>query len=153
MKKSLFLALVIFLIGVSIGAYLFNKTYSRNILPLVSCKTNCYSEKELAGLITSVLIQKTPSVLPHIVAETDKAIAIKSPFPQSPIHYVIFPKKDIKNIAEVAPEDQEYLMDIYKIISQLVEKDNLVNYQVITNGPGYQHMSFLHFHLRADKRN
>lgn len=144
---------VLLVSGIIIGALLFMNTASRNVLPYFSCKENCYTEKEIAGLATSVLIQKTPFLLPQVVAETDKAIAIKSPMPQSPIHYVIFPKKDIKNIAEVSEEDSKYLIDIYAIIAELVKRDNLQDYQVITNGPGYQHTTYLHFHLRAERTN
>ncbi len=142
----------IFIFGLLVGALLFHDTRPRPIVPFVSCTSNCYIKQEITGLVTSILIQKTPFLLPQVVLETDKAIAIKSPVPQSPIHYVIFPKKDIKNIGEITPEDQVYLMDVYAITSILVEKDKLEKYQVITNGPGYQHTSYLHFHLRAEKQ-
>jgi histidine triad (HIT) family protein len=151
MLKNYILLVSVFILGILIGAIFFHDTKSRNIIPYVTCKSDCFTEDEIVGLITSVLVQKIPVILPQVVAETDKAIAIKSPVPQSPIHYVIFPKKDIKNIAEVSEEDNEYLNDIYAIISELVDRDNLVNYQVITNGPGYQHTNYLHFHLKSEK--
>lgn len=153
LTPKIFIILLTFLIGFFAGAYLFQDTKSRPIFNLQPCKTNCYTQQEVLGLVTSVIILKTPDFIPEVVLETNKAIAITNPVPESPIHYLIFPKKDIKNIAEVTSDDQEYLTDMFSIISKLVEKDNLEKYQVITNGPGYQHTSFLHFHLRAEGKN
>ncbi len=149
--RKYLLVLILITLSFSIGALLFSDTKVKDRIPYISCKENCDTSKEIAGIVTSVLVQKTPFLIPQVVAETDKAFAIKNPAPQSPVHYVIFPKKDIKNIADVSQEDSEYIMDVYSVIAELVKRDKLVNYQVITNGPGYQHTSYLHFHLRAEK--
>ncbi len=150
-KCKLFI-FVSFVLGFSIGMYVFTGVQERPGISFQKCSTGCIEPREIVGILTSAGIQHFPAVIPKVL-ETDKAFAIKSPLPESPIHYVIFPKKDIKNIAEVSAEDSEYLMDVYAIINELVKKDNLTNYQVITNGPGYQHTSYLHFHLRAEKSN
>lgn len=142
--------LLIFIFGFILGVVLFRNVQEREIINLKKCSTGCLEPREIVGILTSAGIDNASLLIPKVI-ETDKAFAIKSPVPQSPIHYVIFPKKDIKNIAEISKEDNEYLMDVYAIIAELVRKDNLVNYQVITNGPGYQHTSYLHFHLRAEK--
>ncbi len=99
------------------------------------------------GLLGSIGMQFAPESLPGIVMETDKTIVIKHPRPAQPIHYVIIPKKDIKNIAELEAGDEEYVQDAAKVIGELVRRDNLVSYRVITNGPGYQSVAYLHFHL------
>ncbi len=150
-KCKLFI-FISFLLGFIIGMYVFTDVRERPSISFKKCLTGCIEPREIAGILTSAGIQHFPAVIPKVL-ETDKAFAIKSPLPESPIHYVIFPKKDIKNIAEVSSEDSEYIMDVYAIITELVQKDKLVDYQVITNGPGYQHTSYLHFHLRAEKGN
>lgn len=151
MKKQVYVYILIsFIFGFIVAAFLFQNVQKRTVIDLQKCSTGCLEQREIIGILTSAGIQNIPAVIPKEI-ETDKAFAIKSPVPQSPVHYVIFPKKDIKNIAEVSKEDSEYLMDVYAIISELVKRDKLENYQVITNGPGYQHTSYLHFHLRAEK--
>jgi len=101
------------------------------------------------GLIASVGLQKFPNAVPLVVLETDKTIVIKHPVPEERIHYVIIPKKDIKNIGEISPTDEQYLMDIFSVVQELVKEEKLSDYELITNGPGKQAVTYLHFHLIA----
>ena len=138
------------LFGILIGGYLFSDTKPRSILALNQCKNSCLNPNEITGLLTSVGIQKFPDFIPSVIFETDKSVAIKHPLSQSPIHYVIFPKKDIKNISEISQEDKEYLIDCYVLISKIIKEENLEKYKVYTNGPDYQFTAYLHFHLQAE---
>ncbi|HKZ03008.1 MAG TPA: HIT domain-containing protein [Pyrinomonadaceae bacterium] len=81
--------------------------------------------------------------------ETDRTIVIKHPSPESRIHYVIIPKKDIKNLGEVSTEDREYLLDAFAVVSKIVKEQHLEQYRVVINGPDYQSVTYLHFHLMA----
>lgn len=138
-------------IGIIIGGYLFSDTQPRSFLALNRCDQTCLQPQELIGLVNSVIVQKFPNLMPQVVIETDKSIAIKHPAPQSPIHYVVFPKRDIKNLGQLSDGDQEYLIDTFTVLSQLIKQNNLKEYQIITNGPDYQETTYLHFHLRAEK--
>ena len=71
------------------------------------------------------------------------------PNPESPLHYLIIPKKDIKNIGEIAEEDEQYIMDALAVIRKIANDQSLQDYQVITNGPGQQQVTYLHFHFMA----
>ena len=64
---------------------------------------------------------------------------------------MIFPKKDIKNVGELTKQDEKYLFDAFAVIANLIERENLIKYKVVTNGPDYQFTSYLHFHLKAEK--
>ena len=102
------------------------------------------------GLLSAAAIQNVPGIIPSVVLETDKTIAIKHPVPQSPVHFVVFPKRDIKNLGEISEEDQKYLLDALNVLAQLIRENDLKNYKVITNGPQNQITTYLHFHLRAE---
>ncbi|MDP3741591.1 MAG: HIT domain-containing protein [bacterium] len=141
--------LIILIVGIGIGAYFFNDTQPRSFVRIKNCETNCLNPQDLAGLLVSAGIQKTPSKIPGLIKETEKTVVVDHPFPETEIHYVVFPKKDIKNISEVSQEDQEYIMDSLATIRKIVKEKNLENYQVITNGPGYQQITYLHFHLMS----
>ena len=143
------LAALLLSIGIVIGGYLFAKTQPRSILALHRCEQTCLRPNELAGLIASVGLQRFPSFVPSVVMETDRIVVIQHPSPQARIHYVIIPKKDIKNIAEASEEDKEYLVDVFRVVSQIVSEQRLEQYRVATNGPGYQAATYLHFHLTA----
>jgi len=144
--KRILRSMVFLFFGVITGGYLFSQSQPRSALSINQCK-DCLSAADLAGLLASAGIQKLPGLIPFVVFETDKTIAIKSPLPETQIDYVIFPKKDIKNIGEITMEDAPYLIDAYLVARHIIEKENLVNYEILTNGPGLQTLTYLHFHV------
>jgi Scavenger mRNA decapping enzyme C-term binding len=149
-KSQIALVSLFFLsLGIVIGGYLFSQSQPRSLLSIRQCQ-NCLSRKDLCGLLASVGIQNFSAVIPFVVFETDKTIAVKLPFRKAPIHYFIIPKKDINNIGELSQEDIPYLNDMFFVIRHIIENDKLSKYRLYTNGPGYQDMSYLHFHLVAD---
>ena len=89
----------------------------------------------------------------HLRADDQGGIAVGptvGPDPQKRVHYVVIPKKDITDVGALSDEDKEYLIDLFAVIQELVNKQQLTNYEVITNGPGKQTMTYLHFHLIAE---
>ncbi|RLA39219.1 MAG: hypothetical protein DRR42_27540, partial [Gammaproteobacteria bacterium] len=104
------LALLIFIAGIFVGGFIFSDSKPRSLLN-VSAGTNCLAPNDLAGLLASVVVQKTPRLIPDIILETDKTLVFKHPRPKHKIHYMFVPKKDIKNIGELTDEDNEYIID------------------------------------------
>ena len=150
MKKRLIVTgATMFVAGAVFGGYLFGKSLPRSFLAVTDCGSSCYRASDIAGLVASVGIQRAPGLLPDVVKETDKCIALKHPFPDASYHFVIVPKKDIKNIGEVALDDQSYVIDCIALIRFLAAEYGLKDYHVLTNGPAAQDVTYLHFHLRA----
>jgi histidine triad (HIT) family protein len=145
--RMVFLMLGVLLLGIILGGYLFADTRPRSFLALNNCKATCLQQSDLLGLLTSVGIQRFSALAPSVVKETDKTIVIEHPSPQARIHYLVIPKKDIKNIAELSDSDREYLVDLFGVVGEIVREKNLVDYRLVTNGPGYQGVTYLHFHL------
>lgn len=102
---------------------------------------------EFTGLLASVGIQRVGGELPLVVAETEKSIAFLHPLPQEAFHVVVVPKKDIKDVGALAPGEEPYLIDAYALIQEIVRTQKLTKYRVTTNGPGFQKVGYLHFHL------
>jgi hypothetical protein len=146
--KIILASLFFLLVGMVTGGYLFNQSQPRSFLSLNRCQ-NCLSRKDLAGLIASVGIQKFPGLIPFIILETDKTIAIKNPLPEPRVDYIIIPKKDIKDIGQISVEDAPYLLDAYVVARDIIKKEKLSNYRIYTNGPGFQDVTYLHFHLTS----
>jgi Scavenger mRNA decapping enzyme C-term binding len=144
--KMIFLSLISMCVGILIGGYLFSQSQPRSFLAINHCQ-NCLAPKDLLGLIASVGIQKFPGLMPFVVFETDKTVVIKYPFPQVSIHYVIIPKKDIKNFGEISKADIQYLNDAFFVAKWIIEQQKLSRYEFYTNGPGSQTVTYLHFHL------
>jgi histidine triad (HIT) family protein len=148
--KTTLLSAASLLTGVTIGAYLFSGTQRRPVLSFRKCGRRCFNAKELMGLLAAVGITKLSQLVPSPIFESDKSIVIKHPFPEKRVHYVIIPKRDIKNVADLTHADGAYLIDIFAIIQKLVREEHLRKYEVITNGPGKQSVSYLHFHLISE---
>jgi hypothetical protein len=147
--KITFLLLLSMCLGIMIGAYLFSQSQPRSILSVYRCQ-NCLGHADLLGLIASAGIQKLPGLIPSVVFETDKTIVIKPAFSAERIHYVILPKKDIKDIGDISPADAQYLIDTFLVARRIIEEEKLSKYRFYTNGPGFQDVTYLHFHLVAE---
>ena len=148
--KIIVLTVAALFMGVILGGYIFANTRPRSVLALNSCGGTCFHANELLGLLTSVGIQRFPGLIPKVVKETDKTIVIEHPSPQERLHYLVIPKRDIKNIAEFSDSDNEYLIDAFKVAREIIKEKNLTDYRLTTNGPGYQTATYLHFHLTAN---
>jgi len=145
--------MLILVAGIAIGGFLFSDTIRRPFIDMARCQEYCLKTSELAGLLASVGIQVTDGKLPAVIFETDKTLVfdIQYPYPPDKIHYAIVPKKDIKDTSQLTKEDGEYIADAYRVISKIVSDHNYKRYRVITNGPGYQEVAYLHFHLVIDR--
>jgi hypothetical protein len=100
-------------VGVILGGYLFSDTQPRSFLALNRCEGTCLQANELLGLAASVGVQKLSALAPSVVKETDKTIVINHPSPQARLHYLVIPKRDLKNIAEFSDADGEYELSAY----------------------------------------
>jgi histidine triad (HIT) family protein len=147
-RSMIWVALIAFSAGIVVGGYLFSASQPRSFLALRQCD-HCYKPNDLAGLVTSVGIQRAEAALPLVEKETDRCLAIRHPRPGARLHFVVFPKKDIKSIADIAVDDERYVLDCVGLIRALVTENGLRNYRVLTNGPGFQGVTYLHFHLLA----
>jgi hypothetical protein len=141
--------LVTLLIGIVIGGYLFSDSRPRSFLALRNCEGTCLKPNELVGLAGSVGLQKFSAPGLTVVKETEKTIVFDQPGQHAGTHYLIVPKKDLKNIADVPAEDLPYLDDAMQVAGELIREKKLYDYSLSTNGPGYQTLTYLHFHLIA----
>ncbi|MFH1235733.1 MAG: HIT domain-containing protein [Parcubacteria group bacterium] len=148
-RKVLLSALFVVL-GILIGGYLFSGTQPRSIISLTNCE-NCFEPKDVLGLLSSIGIQRLDGNIPGVIFETDKTLVISHPEPTTPTHYVVIPKRDIKNAAGITAEDTPYLADAFAVMSRLIEDGGLAQYKITTNGPGLQAVTYLHFHLTSNE--
>jgi len=144
-RFSILVTVGVFVLGVIVGAFLFSRTQRRSLLAVAECD-QCLAPNEISGLVASVLVQRTPGVIPKVI-ETDRTLVVRHPMPQAPHHYVLLPKRDIKNIGRIAPGDEAYLVDLMAVAARLVREDKMSEYRLWTNGPGEQAVGYLHFHL------
>ena len=140
--------------GLACGYWFFCDSRPRSPL---SCKLSrrsghtVFSRSQLAGLLASVLVQKAPRLIPKIVLETDKTLVFKHPRPRHKVHYMFVPKRDIKNIGELSVDEREHIVDLFACIVTCINRLEIRDYQIWSNGPGKQDVAYLHFHLGGDE--
>lgn len=86
----------------------------------------------------------------EVVYETDKVIAIKDIHPVAPVHLLIMPKKEIKDLQSASAEDLELLQECLVAAQELAQEFGVADgYRLLTNnGPtAGQSVFHLHFHL------
>ena len=147
--KGFLLILAALFIGILIGGYLFSKSQPRSLLALDQCRS-CMSHEDFLGLLASAGIQNFSGMMPLKVCETDKTIAVKLPSSSRRIHYVIVPKKDIRNVGEISRTNEEYFTDALYVARWIIEQQRLSKYRLYTNGPSSQEVTYLHFHLISE---
>jgi hypothetical protein len=130
--------------GIVVGGNLFSRSQPRSIIALRSCD-RCWTLADLVGLLGSLGMQRFRGAIP-VVFETDRTIALRHPLDRR-LHYVIVPKKDLKDIRDLSASDAGYVIDAYLVARHLIEKDHLTKYRFYTNGPDNQTGTYLHFHL------
>jgi histidine triad (HIT) family protein len=89
------------------------------------------------------------------VFENERIIAFKDIAPKAPIHILILPKKEIRCLQDVTPQDLYLVTEIVSIAQRLaVEFGIEEGYRLLTNnGPdGGQMVNHLHFHLLGGKK-
>src|SRR5262245_36598692 len=145
-SRVLLIALGCFALGIVVGGNLFAHTRPRSVIALTRCQ-GCLRPSDLLGLIGSVGLERAPGRVPLAVVETERTVALK--YPVGPLHYVLIPKRDLKDIGDFSADDAASLADVYRVARHLIEKDHLTRYRFFTNGPGYQTGTYWHFHLMS----
>lgn len=84
------------------------------------------------------------------VYEDDKILAIRDIHPQAPVHILIMPKKEYKDIHAVPESELSLIAEIAKVAQKLAEKEGIEEgYRLVTNNGATagQTIFHLHFHL------
>ena len=114
-----------------------------------------FSKSSLGDLIVGLAFGKFSKLLPvKRVKETNKVIAFWHPKPFWEKHIVLVPKKAIKSISALTPEDSDYISDIYLTAKKIVQEFGWEKngYTILVNGGDRQEVGQIHFHLQSGKK-
>lgn len=91
----------------------------------------------------------------NLLRDTPSLVAFHSPKPLHPIHIIIMPKRSIKRLMDLTPEDADLLSEVVTMVQSLVEEFVLQEqgFRLIVNGGKYQTVGQLHFHLVSGETN
>lgn len=84
------------------------------------------------------------------VFENERIVAFKDIHPAAPVHILIVPKKEIKDLQSLQPEDLPLITEIITVAQELAQRFKITEgYRLLTNNgaPAGQSVFHLHFHL------
>jgi len=82
--------------------------------------------------------------------DTDTLMAFHHPRPSYAFHVLLVPKRSVKTLQELDPNDSAFLSELYSTVQSLIDEFKLPAYRLIVNGGEYQDFPQLHFHLISD---
>jgi len=84
--------------------------------------------------------------------ETATLLAFHHPRPSYALHILLVPKKPLRDLADLSPDDDTFLADIFRTTQSLVAEFQLeeCGFRLILNGGEYQEVPQLHFHLISE---
>ena len=85
-----------------------------------------------------------------VVFQDEKVIVFKDINPQAKTHLLVVPKEHIRSIDSVGSED--IMRDLIKVAKEIIQKNNLKDYQLIFNAGKQQIIKHLHMHLLSDDK-
>jgi histidine triad (HIT) family protein len=89
------------------------------------------------------------------VFENERILAIEDIAPVAPVHILIMPKKEIRNLQSVTAEDLPLIAEIAEVAQKLADEYNIEEgYRLLTNNghDGGQIIFHLHFHLIGGRK-
>lgn len=88
-----------------------------------------------------------------IIAENDDIIAIQDISPQAAIHYLIIPKKHIKDVVSFGKDDCCYSSKMFALAKKIAQDQSIDNFKLLVNN-GYdagQRIFHIHMHFLSDE--
>jgi len=140
----------VFALGVALGGWFFAGTKWRPFLVPAGAGKGIDAD-EMRGLLGSIAVRRVPQSLPDVVMTTKYSIAFVSPWPEAKTHFVIVPRRDIKDLGDLRKGDEAYVVDAVAVAGRLARTYGLRRWQFFTRGPDEQTVRYLHFHLVSNE--
>ena len=80
----------------------------------------------------------------ELVKETDDIVAFKDINPKAAVHYLIVPKKHIKDAREITSEDSSLMANIFYVAQELSKGED---FRLVMNNGSYVGQSVFHMHI------
>jgi histidine triad (HIT) family protein len=85
------------------------------------------------------------------ISETESLICFYHPQPVYPVHILLVPKQELRDLSQLEPRQSDFLQDLFLTVQSLITEFKLEEggYRLILNGGEYQDFPQLHFHLTS----
>jgi histidine triad (HIT) family protein len=97
------------------------------------------------SLFTKIIDREIPAT---IIAENDAVIVINDINPKTPIHFLIIPKKEIKDVQSCASQDFNYIEKMFKMAQELSQKTpGAKDFRLVINSGADAGQQVFHLHM------
>ncbi|MFI0435693.1 MAG: histidine triad nucleotide-binding protein [Parachlamydiaceae bacterium] len=106
----------------------------------------------MSTIFSQIIEGKLPA---EKVFENERILAVKDIHPVAPVHILIIPKKEIRDLQSVSSEDHPLLLEMLAVAQKLAKEFGIEKgYRLVTNNgsDGGQEIFHLHFHLIGGSR-
>lgn len=89
------------------------------------------------------------------IYEDEEILAFKDLNPQAPVHFLVIPKKHVKDLFELDFENVVLISKIFIVIKKIAQQQKLEEgFRVVSNcgEDGGQTVSHIHFHVLAKRK-
>lgn len=85
------------------------------------------------------------------ISETESMVCFYHPQPVFPVHILLVPKEELRDLSQLKPQQSDFLQDLFATVQSLIVELDLEErgYRLILNGGKYQDFPQLHFHLTS----
>lgn len=84
-----------------------------------------------------------------ILYEDDEALAFRDIQPCAPVHFLVIPKRHLRNVGAAAPGDEALLGHLLRVAAEVARAEGLSAYRVVTNNEAGAGQSVFHLHLHV----
>ncbi|MDG1122083.1 MAG: histidine triad nucleotide-binding protein [Glaciecola sp.] len=99
-------------------------------------------------IFTKIIDKSIPA---NILYEDDDVLAFKDINPQSPLHFLVIPKKPIATINDITPEDYPVVGKLSGVAAQIVAEQGMAEqgFRTVMNCNEYGGQTVYHIHLHV----
>ncbi len=99
-------------------------------------------------IFTKILNKEIPA---EVLYEDDTALAFKDINPQSPLHFLVIPKKPIATINDITEDDREIVGHLSYVAAKVVAEHGLADqgYRTVMNCNEFGGQTVYHIHLHV----
>lgn len=96
-------------------------------------------------IFCKIINKQIPS---NIVKETNELLVFKDIAPKARFHYLIVPKKHIKDFGDIKPEDLSLGAKIFEMVKELSQlSPELQDFKLLVNNGALAGQKVFHFHM------
>jgi histidine triad (HIT) family protein len=104
------------------------------------------TDSESPSIFTRIIAREIPST---IVRETDRVIAIEDIAPKAPVHVLVIPKTEYRDVAALAAGDPKLLAEVVAVAQEIADERSGGQFRLVFNTGENAGQTVFHVHAHV----